>query len=149
MAKVGDRPTLSLLLRLRCLVKHMLLVSTCLGSYSVTAICSFEKSTQFNVQKGEVALAIVAQVESPTKSDKHRADLYIEALQRIPVEEQQATKAMMLQLQRVTDPITFAGNSEPLTAEQADGIVRKCRKLGKYPTCPAEILDDAMAQAGA
>ena len=96
-----------------------------------------------------MALAIISQVEAPTKTDKHRADLYIEAMQKIPGDELQATKSMMLQLQRMTDTMTSASATEPMTSEEAAGIKRLCREIGRYPTCPPEMADAAMSHAGA
>ena len=108
------------------------------NSYGVIAICSLEKSVNFRVsQKGEVHMVVITKVDTPTKGDKHKADLYIEAMERVLPENLQERKAMMLQLQQVTS----VSRADDLTTEQTAVRNNKCRRLGTYPTLGAN--DDA------
>ena len=108
------------------------------NSYGVIAICSLEKSVNFRVsQKGEVHMVVITKVDAPTKGDKHKADLYIEAMERVLPENLQEKKAMMLQLQQVTS----VSRADDLTTEQTAVRNNKCRRLGTYPTLGAN--DDA------
>ena len=103
------------------------------NSYGVIAICSVEKSVNFRASKGEVHMVVITKVDTPTKSDKHKADLYIEAMERVLPENLQDVKTAMLQLQQVTS----VARADDVTAEQTAVRNNKCRRLGSYPTLGA------------
>ena len=107
------------------------------NSYGVIAICSIEKSVNFRASKDEVHLVVITRVTAPAKSNKHRADLYIEAMERVLPENVQNMKTAMLQLQHVTS----VSRADDFTKEQTEVRNNKCRKLGSYPTLGAS--DDA------
>ena len=104
------------------------------NSYGVIAICSVEKCVNFRAAKGEVHLVVITKVDVPTKGDRHKADLHIEAMERVPPENLQDMKTTMLQLQQVTN----VSRSDDLTQEQTAVLNNKCRRLGSYPTLGAD-----------
>ena len=108
------------------------------NSYGVIAICSIEKSVNFRASKGEVHMVVITKVATPTKGDKHKADLYIEAMERVLPENLQNMKTTMLQLQQVTS----VSRADDLTTEQTAVRNNKCRRLGSYPTLGAS--DDVL-----
>ena len=103
------------------------------NSYGVIAISSFEKSVNFRASKGEVHLVVITKIDNPTKGDKHKADLYIEAMERVLPENLSAMKTTMLQLQQVTS----VSRADDVTTEQTAVRNNKCRRLGSYPTLGA------------
>ena len=103
------------------------------NSYGVIAICSVEKSVNFRASKGDVHIVVITKVDTPTKGDKHKADLYIEAMERVLPENLQHMKTTMLLLQQVTN----VSRADDLTTEQTAVRNNKCRRLGSYPTLGA------------
>ena len=103
------------------------------NSYGVIAICSIEKSVHFRASKDEVHMVVITKVVTPTKADKHKADLYIEAMERVLPEKLQDMKTTMLQLQQVTS----VSRADDVMTEQTAVLNNKCRRLGSYPTLGA------------
>ena len=101
--------------------------------YAVIAICSIEKATDFRALQNDVHLVVISKMDHPAKPAKHRADLYIEAMERIKPEALKATKEMMVHMQQMTH-VTGAA---PADEEKGEPDNRKCARLGRYPTLGA------------
>ena len=102
-------------------------------AYAVIAICSVEKSTDFRALQGDVHLVVISRMAAPGKPEKHRADLYIEAMERINAEDLERTKQMMVHMQQMT----HASSAAPVNEEGEEAKNTKCARLGRYPTLGA------------
>ena len=102
-------------------------------AYAVIAICSVEKSTDFRALQDDVHLVVISRMAAPGKPEKHRADLYIEAMERIKPENLQKTKQMMLHMQQ----IAHVSSEAPAIEDEGEAKNTKCARLGRYPTLGA------------
>ena len=101
--------------------------------YAVIAICSIEKATDFRALPNDVHLVVISKMDEPAKPEKHRADLYIEAMERIPPEKLESAKQMMLQMQQMTRVRNAASSTE----DDVEVNNTKCARLCRYPTLGA------------
>ena len=100
------------------------------NSYGVIALCSFEKAILFRAQKDEVHLVVISKVVKPSKPHLHKADLQIEAMQKIDKTEWGGYKRQVISLQQVTN----VSRGDDLTTEQEAVTANKCARLGRHPT---------------
>ena len=101
--------------------------------YAVIAICSVEKATDFRALPNDVHLVVISKMDEPAKPEKHRADLYIEAMERILPEKLESAKQMMLQMQQMTRVRNAASSTE----DDVEVNNTKCARLCRYPTLGA------------
>ena len=94
------------------------------------ALCTGEKVPDFSAPKDTTAIAVISKVVAPSKSDQHKADLYIESMEMVPKAGIPAAARMMRQLEKSSS--TPSGN--PTTSSQVAWEQRKCRRLNRYPT---------------
>ena len=105
--------------------------------YVTVALCTVEKSPDFQTVKDSIAMAVISKVDSPLKPLQHAADLYIEAMEIVPKDDLANCINMMQQMQRFSN----ARSSDPTTSNEIAWQQRKCRRLQRYPTqaeVPAE-----------
>ena len=99
--------------------------------YATVTLCTVEKAPDFTVGKNATALAIISKVIAPSKP-QHTADLYIEAMEVLPISKTTEAVEMLRQLYRVSNMKGDAASSSETAWQQ-----RKCRRLLRYPTLEA------------
>jgi hypothetical protein len=105
--------------------------------YGVVAYCTFETSPTFTFpspprgQQSCMALAVVSKVAAPQKAE-HRADLFVEAMEKVEPSDTHAMLQMLQHMQRLTHaPQAAADEAAALSPPWEQ---RKCRKMSRYPT---------------
>ena len=100
------------------------------NQYATVALCTVEKVPDFSTPKDTTAIAVISKVVAPSKSDQHKADLYIESMEMVPKADIPAAVRMMRQLEKSSS--THPG--DPNTSSEVAWEQRKCRRLNRYPT---------------
>ena len=99
--------------------------------YGTIALSNFEKMGDFHISQGGItAIAVITRVTTAACSEKHVADLHIEAMQQIPPASVPKAVHMLRQLQSMAE-MTAADPSA--SSEVAERQV-KCRRLLRWPT---------------
>ena len=99
--------------------------------YGTIALSNFEKMGDFHISQGGItALAVITRVTTAACSEKHVADLHIEAMQQVPAACVPKAVHMLRQLQSMAE-MTAADPSA--SSEVAERQV-KCRRLLRWPT---------------
>ena len=105
--------------------------------YGVIAYCTFETSPAFTFPppprgtQSIIALAVVSKVAAP-QNPEHKADLFIEAMEKIETADTDAIVRTLKHMQR-------HGRAPQATDDEAVASSppwqqRKCRRMGRYPT---------------
>ena len=105
--------------------------------YGAIAYCTFETSPTFTFPaplRGSdscIALAVVTKIAAAQKAE-HRADLFVEAMEKVEPAGKDAMVRMLQHMQR-------HGRAAQATADEAAALSppweqRKCRRMGRYPT---------------
>ena len=101
--------------------------------YATVALCTVEKCPDFLPLKDATAMAVISKVVAPSKPQQHAADLYIEAMEIVPKDDNASAMKTMQQMQK----ISIAQCTDPATSSEAAWQQRKCRRLLRYPTLVA------------
>lgn len=105
--------------------------------YGVIAYCTFETSPTFTFpspprgSESCITLAVVSKIAAPQKAE-HRADLFVEAMEKVQPTDTDAIVRMLQYMQR-------HGHAAPAAVDEAATLSppweqRKCRRMGRYPT---------------
>ena len=105
--------------------------------YGVIAYCTFETSPSFTFPppprgtQSIIALAVVSKVAAP-QNPEHKADLFIEAMEKIETADTDAIVRTLKHMQRHGRAPQATGDEA--VASSPPWQQRKCRKMGRYPT---------------
>ena len=91
------------------------------------------QATNFGALPNDIHLVVISKMGEPSKPEKHRADLYIEAMERIMPEKLESAKQMMLHMQQMMYVMSAASANE----DEVEANNIKCARLGRYPTLGA------------
>ena len=103
--------------------------------YGIIAYCTVEASPMFMFASASLTLAVISKVAAPQKAE-HKADLLLDAMERVDPAQTDGIVRMLQHLQRHGP----AARASAQASHEKDECVspaweqRKCRRMGRYPT---------------